>query len=134
MKRKPQRERNKPFFCHDQNLEFVRLKKECNRYARFISLAKAMGRTDAKDHEIITYCNNQNYHIITHNTEDFIKVGEKLHIGIICIGLKDDKVFTSKFTKMLRSFPRHQNYYNRTILIENNIVIVNRKTKEKKIL
>lgn len=134
MKKTPQKERNKPFFCHDQNLEFLRLRKECSQSARFVSLAKAMGRTDAKDSQIIAYCQQRNYHVITHNTSDFRSVGKKIHIGIICVGLKDDKIFASKFAKMLRLLPKHQNYYDKTILIENNILVVNRKTREKTIL
>lgn len=134
MKKIPQRERNKPFFCHDQNLEFLRLKKECSGSARFISLAMTMGRTDAKDSQIINYCQERDYHVITHNTSDFRNVSEKIHIGIICVGLRDDKIFSSKFRKMLRLLSKHQNYYDKTVFIENVIVVLNRKTGERKIL
>lgn len=71
MRRKPQKPRDKPFFCHDENLEFYSLRKQCSREGRFKSIVKIVKRQGAADSEVIALCDKKDLHIITHNTKHF---------------------------------------------------------------
>src|SRR3989344_2955182 len=132
MKKKPQKPRIKPCFCHDENLEFLQLRKQCNQSASFKSVIRVMGKQGARDEEIIEKCNKENYHIITHNTIDFRKVSDKIKIGILCIGSKSEEDWIPKFKKLMKNMPKHSNYKNKTILISNSITMKDRLTKETK--
>lgn len=128
MKKKHSELRNKPCFSHDENLEFLQLRKKCNKFARFESVVKIMKKQGAKDPEIIKECNKKNYHVITHNTLDFQKISKKIKIGIICIGLKLEDNWLPKMNKLLNKLSKHKDYYYKNILISNNITVRNRLT------
>ncbi|KKR31349.1 MAG: hypothetical protein UT63_C0073G0015 [Candidatus Gottesmanbacteria bacterium GW2011_GWC2_39_8] len=130
MKRKRQKPRNKPYFCHDENLEFLTLRKICSKSARFIGAVEVTKKQGEKDPVLIRKCNEKDYHILTHNTVDFRSPLSKIKVGIICIGLKDEEVWMSKFSKMLRRLQNHADYYHKTIYIENIIRITDRRTGE----
>ena len=85
MRRIPSELRNKPCFSHDENLEFLQLRKKCSKFARFESVVTIMKKQGARDPEIIKECNKKDYHVITHNTQDFQDVNKKIKIGIICV-------------------------------------------------
>ena len=122
---KPIRKRtpNKPRFAVDINVSCNTLGKIFGGFATFTSTAKLTKKQDAADPEIIQICQSKNYHIITHNTDDFIDAPVKfsnLKIGIVCINL-DEKHYLSKFGSLLRKFPKHDNYYNKIFQIGNEI-------------
>lgn len=126
MKKPPKRELNKPRFAVDINTSFNVLKKNFGGFARFTSTALLTKEQDTKDPEIIKRCELKNYHIITHNTKDFIDAPLKfrnLKIGIVCINL-DEKHYLSKFGSLLREFPKHENYHNKLIQVGNETKII----------
>lgn len=126
--------RVKPYFCYDENLEFLQLKRRCGGYGLFISVITVMEKQGAKDADIIELCNRKNYHIVTHNTIDFKKVPDKIKIGIICVGSKNEEEWIPKFEKMMRKMAKHNNYTNKSILISNIITIEDRVSGETMIL
>ena len=130
MKKKKTILRNKPFFSHDENLEFLKLKKDCNQFARFESVVKIMKRQGATDPKIVKECNNKDYHVITHNTTDFQRINKKIKIGVVCIGLRNEDDWIGRMKKLLRKLSKHKDYYYKNILINNDITIYNRLTKE----
>lgn len=134
MRKKPPEPRTKPHFCHDENLEFLQLKKRCNQWASFKSVISIMGKQGAKDPEIIKNCNKEDYHIITHNTGDFRKTYPNISIGILCIGAKDEENWINKFIKLIKKLPKHKHFFNKTILISNTITIKDRSTGETEVL
>lgn len=134
MRKKPPKSRDKPFFCHDENLEFFSLRKRCNSVARFISVVKLMKRQGAKDQEVLSSCHKEDFHILTHNTSDFRSPSNNISIGIICIGLRAEHDWVPKFLKVLRKLPRHKDYYNKTVFIANIISIKNRLTGDTRLL
>lgn len=130
MEKKKTTLRNKPFFSHDENLEFLKLKKECNQLARFESVVHIMKKQGAKDPEIIEESNKKDFHVITHNTSDFKKISKKIKIGVVCIGLRNEDDWIGRMKKLLRKLSKHKDYYYKNILINNDIIIINRLTKE----
>lgn len=130
MEIKTNKPRKKPLFCFDINIEFLELKKNSNKHARFIPTTQLKGNV-IRDQDIILQANKENVHLITHNTDDFRQPYQKIKIGIICVGLKDEDVWISKINKLFSKFPNHSNYYWKTILISNSsIQIKDRKTGE----
>lgn len=134
MKKKSPKSRIKPYFCHDENLEFLQLRKHCNQLALFKSVIKIMGRQGARDPEIIEKCNKDDYHIITHNTSDFMGVSSKIKIGIVCIGTRSEEDWISKFSKLVKNMSKHKNFYYKDILISNITTIRDRSTGETKVI
>ena len=134
MKKKIQKPRSKPFFCHDENLEFYSLRKSCAGRALFQSFVKLMKKQGTKDPKAISECNKNDKHIITHNTKDFQNPISKIKIGIVCIGLKSESNWPPKFLKLLKHYPKHENYYYKNMLIDNSITIKDRRTKEVNII
>lgn len=134
MERKFQKPRNKPFICFDENLEFYQMVKQCSKFATFQSFVNLMRKQGSKDLEVIKKCNQAKKHIITHNTKDFQNPSENILIGIICIGLKKEDSWIPKFERLLRHFPKHNDYFYKTILIGNFIQIKDRKTGDIKVL
>lgn len=130
MRKKPQKPRDKPFFCHDENLEFYSLRKQCSREGRFKSIVKIVKRQGATDSEVIALCDKKDLHIITHNTKHFQRPKTGIKIGIICIGLKAEYYWIPKFIKLLKNFPKHKDYYHKIVLISDTITIKNRKTED----
>lgn len=130
-KKKP---RNKPHFAHDENLEFISLKKECSRIALFISFVKLMKKAGAKDPVVIRACNKNDYHIITHNTRDFMYPKTQVKVGIICVGLRNDDEWIPKFKKLLKTLRKYEDFYNKSILIDNGITIIDRVSKDTKVI
>jgi hypothetical protein len=128
MRKTPSGLRNRPCFSHDENLEFLQLRKKCNKFARFESIVMIMKKQGAKDPEIIKECNKKDYHVITHNTQDFQNISKKTKIGIICVGLKKESDWIPKMNKLLNKLSKHKDYYYKNILISNNITIKNRLT------
>lgn len=127
MKKKPQKPRSKPFFCFDVNLEFQRLKKECNDVALFVCSVTLLKSQEAKDLEIISYCNKHDYHIITHNTVDFIHPPENIRIGILCINIKDPTHWLPKFRKVLKAYPKHEDLYYKSVAIGETTRVTDRR-------
>lgn len=134
MKRPQEKPRDKPHFCHDENLEFARLVKECNQGAIFISAIKLMRVAGAKDPQIIRECNKQDIHIITKNTDHFRNPPENIKIGIICIGKKLDKEFIKKVNSLFSKHRKHAFYYQKTFLIDDHITMFSRLKKTHTIL
>lgn len=128
MKKLPQKPRNKPYFCHDENLEFLQLRKKCSTTARFISIPKAFGKSGLIDSKVINNCNKVDFHIMTHNTPDYRNAAKSIKIGIICIGLKDEEVWIQKIKKLIKLYPKHEDYYFKTFFITSKITVKNRKT------
>jgi hypothetical protein len=94
-----------------------------------------MKKQGAKDPEIIKECNKRKLHIITHNTNDFISPDPKIKIGIICVGYQSEEIWIPKFSKLFSKYAKHDDFYNKTIVINNNgIVIINRKTGDTELL
>lgn len=123
MKASPRKSLNKPRFAVDINVSFSILGQTFGGFAMFVSTAKLTKNQSALDEDIIQICNKKNYHIITHNTKDFIDAPlrfKDLKIGIICINL-DEKHYLSKFGSVLRKFPKHDNYYNKIFQIGNEV-------------
>ncbi len=123
MKREPRRKTNKPRFVVDVNTSLQFLKQRYGGLARFISSAKLTGKQDSKDPEIIKIANEKDYHIITLNTADFEAAPQNyawLKIGIICVNLKEGN-YRDRFGSLLRELKRHENYYNKLIIMGNNI-------------
>lgn len=121
MKPKPTKEANKPRFVVDVNTSLQSLKQNYGGFARFISSAELTGKQDSKDSEIIKTANEKDYHIITLNTQDFENAAKEyswLKIGIICVNLKEGN-YRSKFGSLLREYKKHQNYYNKLIILGN---------------
>lgn len=134
MKKRLRNPQDKPFFCHDENLEFATLKKECNQQARFISVTKVLKKPKPLDPEIISKCNQKDFHIITHNTRHFLNPRENSKSGIICVGLRAEYHWVPKFKKLLRNFRKHKDYYFKSILIAETVTIRDRKTGEIRLL
>lgn len=131
MKKRVKKERIKPHFCYDVNLEFLQLRKECSQLAGFHSVPEVLRKQDAKDSEIIKECSKRDLHIITHDIVGFKNINKNIKIGIICIGLKEEDVWISKFSKLLRKYPKHKQYINKSIFInEKGITVKNRITGE----
>lgn len=128
MEKKLNKPRNKPFFCYDECLEFHVLKRECNKFAQFQSFIQLTGKQGTKDQDAISDCNKNDKHIITRNTKHFRNPHEKIKIGVLCIDLKSEQSWNSKFMKLLRKYPKHKDLYYKTILIGNNLQIKDRKT------
>lgn len=123
MKQKPQREANKPRFVVDVNTSLQSLRQKYGGFARFISSAQLTGKQDSKDSEIIKIANEKDYHIITLNTDDFKDAPQKydwLKVGIICVNLKEGN-YRDRFGSLLRELKRHENYYNKLIIMGNKI-------------
>lgn len=133
MEKKPKKLRKKPHFCHDENLEFFSLKKSSSKLALFHNILK-LTKAGTLDPEVIRICDKNDYHIITHNTKDFKAPSSKIKIGIICIGLKRELEWIPKFIKLLKYFPKHKDYYNKNILIDNKVTIKSRQTNETELL
>lgn len=123
MKPSPGKFLNKPRFAVDINVSFTILGQTFGGFATFISTAKLTKNQSTLDEDIIQICNKKNYHIITHNTKDFIDAPlrfKNLKVGIICINL-DEKHYLSKFGRVLRKLPKHGNYYNKILQIGNEV-------------
>ena len=124
MKQEPQRKANKPRFVVDVNTSLQSLRQKYGGFARFISSAQLTGKQDSKDAEIIRIANERDYHIITLNTDDFKNAPQNynwLKIGIICVNLKEGN-YRDRFGSLLREFKRHENYYNKLIIMGNTII------------
>ena len=134
MKRREKPRNKKPRFAHDENLEFKLLYKESNRFALFKSFIKIAGKRAILDPEVISICNKNDYHIITHNTNDFQHPVPKIKVGIVCIGSRIDKNWVKLFNKFLNKYPRHEDIYYKNVLISNRITIKDRKTGKNTIL
>lgn len=134
MKKSLQKPRSKPFFCHDENLEFFSLRKDCSKDARFISAVRVMKKQGAKDPEVIDTCDKKDYHILTHNTSDFQNPKKDIRIGIICVGLKAEYYWIPKFKRILKSLPQHNDYFHKNILIAEIITVKDRRTNEIRII
>lgn len=130
MRRKKQSQSKKPIFAHDENLEFTLLRKRSNKYAMFIPLIKIAHKRGLKDPKVIELCNKKNVHILTHNTTDFQHPGDKVSIGIVCVGARIDEKWVKLFNKLLNKFPSHQDLFNLNILINDRLLIRDRKTKK----
>ena len=126
------RTRNKPYFAHDENLEFISLKKECSRIALFISFVKLMKKAGVKDPIAIAMCDKNDYHIITHNNRDFMYPKTNVKVGIICVGLRNEDEWIPRFKKLLKTFKKHEDFYYKSILIDNGITIIDRISKDTK--
>lgn len=123
MKRKPTKEANKPRFVVDVNTSLQSLKQKYGGFARFISSKELTGRQDSEDSEIIKLANEKDYHIITLNTGDFEQIPRKymwLKVGLICVNLQEDN-YRDKFGALLRDLKKHENYYNKLIIMGNVI-------------
>ena len=134
MKRKPQKEANKPRFVVDVNTSLQLLKQKYGGFARFISSAHLTGKQDSKDPEIIKIANDKDYHIITLNTSDFENAPQKygwLKVGIICVNLKEGN-YRDKFGGLLREFKKHENYYNKLIIMGNAVKKISYTTLRKR--
>ncbi len=134
MRRLQKEPRDKPFFCHDENLEFAALIKECNQGAMFISAIKLMKRAGAKDPQIISECDNQDIHILTKNTRHFRNPPENIKIGIICIGKKLDKEFIKKLKSLFLKHRKHSFYYQKIFLIDDHVTMFDRVANTRTIL
>jgi len=134
MHKKPQKSRSKPYFCFDENLQFIELNKKCNKYARFESFVKLMKQQGAKDEQAIKECNKADKHIITHNTKDFKQPASNIKVGIICVGLNSEEDWIPKLIKVFKVLPKHENYYYKTIFIANAITIKDRETDDIRVL
>jgi predicted nuclease of predicted toxin-antitoxin system len=130
MKPKRERKANKPRFVVDHNTSFTHLKQTYGGLATFISSVQLTGKQDATDPEIIKFANENDYHIITLNTKDFEDAPRQyawLKIGIIAVNLKE-KNYRTKFNKILRAHKKHENFYNKLIILGNTIRIFNYST------
>lgn len=134
MRRKPPKPRDKPYFCHDENLEFHSLKKRCSRAARFVSIVTLTGVQGSKDPEVMKACEQKDIHIITHNTKHFRFPPANISVGIVCVGLKEEYYWIPKFNKILRIYSRHEDYYNKVFIIEKVISIKDTRTGDIRIL
>lgn len=133
MKQDPQRKANKPRFVVDVNTSLQALRKKYGGFARFISSAQLTGRQDSRDSEIIKIANEKDYHIVTLNTVDFENAAQEfawLKIGIIAVNLKEGN-YRDKFGSLLRELKRHENYYNKLIIMGNEIKQVSYKVLRK---
>lgn len=127
MEKKPKKPRSKPRFCYDVNTEFTYLNRECNKFGIFISSIQLLKNNTATDQEIIEYCIKYDYHIITHNKHNFKDYKQDTRIGIIYIGNQHRKFWLNKFKRMMKSYPKHEDLYHKTIsIISNKIEIVDR--------
>lgn len=134
MKQKPQKEANKPRFVVDVNTSLQSLKQKYGGFARFISSAQLTGKQNSKDPEIIKIANDKDYHIITLNTGDFENTPQKyswLKIGIIGVNLKEGN-YRDKFGSLLRELKKHENYYNKLIIMGNEIKKISYTTLRKR--
>lgn len=127
MKPRPQKPLNKPRFATDINIGFDNLRKNYGGFATFTPIIKLTKKQDASDETIIELCNKKNYHIITHNTKHFETAPQKfswLKIGIICVNLKEEN-YIDKFGSVLRGLKKHNNFFNKLIIVGNSVVIKN---------
>lgn len=127
MKPKILKSANKPRFVIDVNISLENLKVRFGGLANFISSIELTKSASTKDTEIIKKASNKDYHIITHNTQDFDQAPVKLlnlKIGIICVNIEEEN-YLDKFGVLLRSFKKHQRFYNKLIFLGNEIKIVN---------
>lgn len=116
---------NKPRFVVDHNTSLVRLRTEYGGKATFVSSAALTGAQDTKDEDIIKIANEHNYHIITLNTKDFRDAPKKydwLKVGIIGVNLKE-KNYRTKFRRIIGDLKKHEHYYNKLIILGNEITI-----------
>ncbi len=134
MRKKRSRKRDKPHFAHDENLEFLELKKYCSHQALFTSVIRIMGGRGAKDPNIIEICEKEDFHAVTHNTRDFERVRESFMLGVVCVGLVDKDIWIPKFSRMLRKLRRHDQYSFKNIYIRDIITVLDRKTEEVRII
>ena len=111
MERKPQRNKVKPHFCCDHNLQFSTLNKECNRFGIYKTSKSLLHKENATDPEIIEYCIKNDYHIITHNKDNFKNYSRKTKVGIIYIGSQDPKYWLNKFIGFMKTHPDHEDIY-----------------------
>ena len=51
--------------------------RELKKYAKLKSVGNFTGRQDAEDKEVYSKCNEQDYHILTGNTKDFMGMPKK---------------------------------------------------------
>ena len=86
MEKKPQKDRDKPAFCCDNNFQFPTLQRYCNKYARFYHVNRLIKKPNPKDPEIIEFCVKNDYHIITHNKVNFKDYVQNTRVGIFYIG------------------------------------------------
>lgn len=127
MDKKPLKPRNKPFFSYDENTEFLEMVKNCNKLARFISVKTVMGFSGAKDNEIIKKCNKKDYHVITHNTKHYKYPYPYINIGIICVNMTDLH-WIDKINLLFKKYDNHRDYFNKSILIGNEVRCLKRDT------
>lgn len=126
MKPKLPRTANKPRFVVDVNTSLGVLKTRYGGFATFISSAHLVKSFAAKDPEIIKKANEKDYHIITHNTKDFEEAPQKsakLKVGIICVNLKEGN-YIDKFGSVLRKLKKHNSFYNKLIILGNEVKII----------
>ena len=134
MRKKGARKRDKPYFSHDENLEFLELKKYCSHQALFTSVIRIMKGRGAKDPNIIEACEKEDFHAVTHNTRDFEETRKDFRLGVVCVGLVDKDIWIPKFSRMLRKLRRHDQYYFKNIYIRDIITTLDRKTEEIRII
>lgn len=120
MKEKPQKDRDKPRFCVDNNLSLRFLNKNCNRYGTYHSTNTLIKKPNPTDPEIIKFCIKNDYHVITHNKRNFKDYSENTKVGIFYIGSQDPKYWLSSFIRFMKQHPRHEDSYNFNINIEAN--------------
>lgn len=127
MKPRPGRVPNKPRFAVDINVSTNELKKKFGQFATFTSTFKLTKSQESTDPEIIKVCNSLNYHVITRNTKDFEELPQNfpnLKIGIVCVNLQE-RNYMDKLGSLLRGLKKHQRFYNKLIVLGNEIKIVN---------
>lgn len=123
MKPRPRKKANKPRFVVDVDTSLKSLQLKYGGFARFISATHLTGKQNSKDHEIIKKADDEDYHIITLNTKDFEDAPIKfplLKVGIICVNLDEDN-YRDKFGSVLRDLNKHEHYYNKLIIMGNEI-------------
>lgn len=127
MEKEQKKQGDKPRICYDVNMQFGILNRECNKFALFYSSVQLLHNQEAKDSEIISFCEKNNYHIITHNKNNFKNLkGKKL--GIIYTGNQNPKFWINKLKSFMKKHISHRSYFYLTIsIVGNNIEIQDRR-------
>lgn len=131
MRKKPQKEINKPRFCCDNNLSFRLLNKHCNRFGTYHSTNTLIKKPNPTDPEVIKFCDKNNYHIITHDKRNFKDYEENTRVGIFYIGSVDPQYWLDDFIRYMKYNPKHKDSCNKTINIEGGKTKVITRNKSK---
>jgi len=128
MRRKPQKKRDKPYFCVDNNLSLKFLNRYCNKFGIFHQVHQLLKKPNPKDPEIIKFCINQDYHVITNNKDNFKNFDRNSKIGIFYISSQNPDYWLDLFKSYMKTHPKHEDSYYKTISIEaKKINVISRK-------